>query len=260
MYYPGLAPRGGGTEDLRQYIETELSQLSAILQAMRTQYMQLAPLNREPQRPRDGMVVFADGVAWNPGGGEGIYVFRDGSWMKQFDFGSNTVWVDIDFPIIIRSTGPNVPTLVSVQGNISAPQWAVNDFNVCEGQELIHSWKEGTAGSWHIHLITNGLDATDRYVRFQVEWFWFIPFQPISSTVTTTGEYMIPANTPDKTMVIFNVGSAPLPNGKIGGHVFARLSRITAVGGSAPTNNPWVTMLQMHVECDSLGSRELTTK
>jgi hypothetical protein len=75
-------------------------------------------------------------------------------------YGDATVWQDVDFPIIIRTTGANIPTLVALQGNVTAPQWGVNDFSVCEAQELIHAWKEGSEIQWHVHLVTNGLDAT----------------------------------------------------------------------------------------------------
>lgn len=30
--------------------------------------------------------------------------------------------------------------------------------------------------------------------------------------------------------------------------------------GTAPTNNHWCTMLQLHVECDTIGSRNYQTK
>ena len=32
----------------------------------------------EPDRPRDGHYVYADGTQWNPGSGKGIYIY-DGS-------------------------------------------------------------------------------------------------------------------------------------------------------------------------------------
>lgn len=82
MYYPGLAPRGGNTEDLRQYIETELGQLSAILQAMQVPFVQLAPRYVAPEKPREGLVVFADGTSWNPGSGKGVYVYASSAWVK----------------------------------------------------------------------------------------------------------------------------------------------------------------------------------
>jgi hypothetical protein len=182
----------------------------------------------------------------------------DGDGTMRFK-GDATVWQDIDFPIIIRTVGPNIPTLTTLQGNVTAPQWAVNDYNVCEAQELIHLWKEGSAIQWHVHFVTNGLDATDRYVNWEVEWFWVdVDGQLSGTTTSTSGDILIPANTPDKTMLAKQVAMVTFA-GHIAGHVYARLRRIASTG-AAPTGNPWCSMLQMHVECDTVGSRYLFIK
>jgi hypothetical protein len=175
---------------------------------------------------------------------------------------NSTVWQDIDFPIIIRTTGANIPTLATVQGNITAPQWAVNDYSVCEGQELIHAWKEGSQVSWHVHFMTNGVDGTDRYVKWEVEWFRVNVGGAITASTTDTAEILIPASTPDKTMILGTISQPTLTGGKIGGHVFARLRRIavSTPGRSEPTSSPWCWMLQLHVECDTQGSRSISTK
>lgn len=173
--------------------------------------------------------------------------------------GNATVWKDIDFPIIIRSTGVGIPTLEVLNGNLRAPQWQVNDFNQCECQEFIHEWKEGSTVYWHLHLTTNGLDATDRYVRFSVEYgyvdvngVWQFP------AVLDSGDLLIPANTTSKTMMIMSLGNFT-PAVKIGGHSIAYLTRIASTG-AAPTNNPWIPMLQLHIQCDTAGSRQISTK
>lgn len=33
-----------------------------------------------PEKPRVGLVVYADGTDWNPGSGEGLYVYKSGGW------------------------------------------------------------------------------------------------------------------------------------------------------------------------------------
>jgi hypothetical protein len=175
--------------------------------------------------------------------------------------GDATAWTDIDFPIIIRTTGPGIPSLTTLNGNITMPQWAVNDYNICESQEFVHSWEEGTACYWHIHLTTNGLDATNRYVRFNLEYgynnghdtVWTFP------AVVDTGDLLIPANTTDKTMLILSLTNFTPVSAKIGGHVVARLARI-ASAGTAPTGNPWIPMMQLHIKNNSIGSRAIGTK
>lgn len=172
----------------------------------------------------------------------------------------NDEWVDIDFPIIIRTTGPGIPTLATVNGNLTMPQWAVNDVNMCESQEFVHAWKEGTEVQWHLHLITNGLDATDRFVRFNLEYgygnvngVWTFP------AAVTTADLLIPANTPNRTMLVFVLATFTPSSLKVAAHAAARLQRVAAVG-AAPTLDPFIPMLQMHVQVNTLGSRTVSAK
>lgn len=37
----------------------------------------------EPPKPRVGHIVYADGTNWDPGDGEGLYLFSNGVWVKQ---------------------------------------------------------------------------------------------------------------------------------------------------------------------------------
>jgi hypothetical protein len=168
-------------------------------------------------------------------------------------------YVDIDFPILIRTTGVGIPTLSTLNGNITAPQWQVNDFNVCESQETIHGWNQQTELEWHIHLTTNGLDATDRYVRFEIEYGYVSPDNAwVFPAVFTSPDLLIPANTTSKTMFIFDLTSFT-PTAGLGGHIIARLKRVASVG-AAPTANPWIPMLQAHVLTDTIGSRTTIAK
>lgn len=168
-------------------------------------------------------------------------------------------WVDVDFPIIIRTSGPSIPTLEILQGNITAPQWSVNDFNMCEGQELIHGWLEGSEFRWHAHVITNGTDTTARYLKWEIEWCYAVLGQVLSAPMlTTSADIVIPANTTAKTHIIQMIGSATIP-ATIGTQVFARLKRVTATG-AAPTRDPWCSMLQIHIQCNTVGSSMVSEK
>lgn len=39
-----------------------------------------AVLNAAPPKLRVGMVAYADGTNWDPGSGEGLYVYKSGGW------------------------------------------------------------------------------------------------------------------------------------------------------------------------------------
>ena len=175
------------------------------------------------------------------------------------NYGDARYWVDIDFSIIIRTTGTGVPTIATLIGNLTAPRWAVNDYHNFEGQEFIHPWCEGTAVYWHFHMYTNGLEASAKYVKFEIEYSWANINGALPATVTNSIEYEIPANTPDRTMKLVSISSFVPTGGKIGGHVKPRLKRV-ASSGAAPAADPFIEMLQLHVLCDSEGSSSISAK
>lgn len=80
MYIRAQMGRALTLDKLAQYLLTELN---AIEQAFNTSSItQLEPLAVEPEKPRDGMIIYADGVSWNPGFGEGFYGREAGVWVK----------------------------------------------------------------------------------------------------------------------------------------------------------------------------------
>jgi hypothetical protein len=173
--------------------------------------------------------------------------------------GEGTDWVDIDFPIIIRSTGANIPAIATLIGNLTAPQWEVNDYAVCEGQELIHGWAEGSPVTWHLHMYTGGTNTDLRFVKWEIEYAWTNFSSALTGTTVISTEVAIAPNLPAKTHLIFDIGTFTPTGGQIGAHVKARLRRI-ASAGAAPTADPFCEMLQLHVKVDSIGSRNISSK
>ena len=53
---------------------------NAIAAELAKPVMQLQMLYAAPDKPRDGLIVLADGTNWNPGAGAGFYGYRAGSW------------------------------------------------------------------------------------------------------------------------------------------------------------------------------------
>lgn len=79
-YTPNLPPASDNVADLRDWLLREL-QLIAESQLEQTA-VELRPIFAEPERPVEGMLVFADGTEWNPGSGAGTYEYRGGAWVK----------------------------------------------------------------------------------------------------------------------------------------------------------------------------------
>lgn len=174
--------------------------------------------------------------------------------------GTATVWKDIDFPLVAKTTGANTPAYNTLQGNLQMLQWAVNDALQCDTEELIHEWKEGSTVTWHIHVVTGGTNVDNRYLRFEVEFTWanFGATLPANTTITSA-DMLIPAGTAALTHFIFDIGTWTPTGGKIGAHVKPRIKRVAAAG-TAPTDGPFAELVQLHIECDSMGSKTTTAK
>lgn len=63
------------------YVYRELLRISAEFgQIAEGRYFE--PRYTAPAKPREGMIVIADGTSWNPGAGKGAYEYRSGAWAK----------------------------------------------------------------------------------------------------------------------------------------------------------------------------------
>ena len=80
MYKPQVL-KSDSLESLSRSVQAELQRL-AIEFAQPSDYLALRTLYAAPQRIFDGMVVKADGTAWNPGAGAGVYVYVGSGWSK----------------------------------------------------------------------------------------------------------------------------------------------------------------------------------
>ena len=175
--------------------------------------------------------------------------------------GDATVWQDLNFSIKVRATGTGVPVADTMIGNIKVPKWQLNDVEDCEGEELPHQAKLDTSGQWHCHVVTNGVDTSERRLRFEVEWASAsVNGQIVGPTTTQSDDYIIPSGTPSGTHGLLHIGWVSLSGLGLGSHVWPRLKRIASISGTAPTGDPFCDRLQMHLELDSIGSRTASGK
>lgn len=65
-------------EALPEYLARETLRIES--QANEFDTAKFDVLNNEPDRPRIGMIAYADGTNWDPGGGVGLYVYKSGGW------------------------------------------------------------------------------------------------------------------------------------------------------------------------------------
>lgn len=64
---------------LPDWLRRELASLSQSFTSQ-APYLFLQTLNVAPTKPREGLMVLADGVHFNPGSGAGFYGYRGGAW------------------------------------------------------------------------------------------------------------------------------------------------------------------------------------
>ena len=78
LYIPSFAP----DEYDPAWLQAELERLSVALHSLEIPTMLLVPQAVAPEKPREGLVAYADGTNWNPGAGAGLYEYRAGAWYK----------------------------------------------------------------------------------------------------------------------------------------------------------------------------------
>lgn len=80
MYAPKDPTTITTLDELKDWVSDELGFVSQ--EFAKTNLVWIDPRGREPDKPRDGMVVYANGTTWDPGDGEGFYVYENGAWKK----------------------------------------------------------------------------------------------------------------------------------------------------------------------------------
>lgn len=161
-------------------------------------------------------------------------------------------------PLLTTRAAANVPTLTTFLGNVQQYTFAVNDQGY-SASEITHEYHEGTDLHPHVHWATNGTDADDRYVKWEIEYTIADGDQVFQTPVVISTEVLIPANTPAKTHFITGFTDIDGTNLTIGAYILWRFRRIASTG-LAPSTNPFGLAVGFHMEKDTYGSRFLYAK
>ena len=95
LYVPEPLNPNPSQQELVGYLQKQLQQIGTAFGQSELYILDVA--FEEPQKTRDGMLVLADGVRWNPGQGAGMYWYLGGVWNKLYDFSQLLPWAQIDF-------------------------------------------------------------------------------------------------------------------------------------------------------------------
>lgn len=83
-YFPRSLPPNSTVDDLREHVERELAQIALVFGEQ--EFVAFRILHAPPPRPREGMLVYADGVDWDPSvsgpSGSGLYEYDGTEWHK----------------------------------------------------------------------------------------------------------------------------------------------------------------------------------
>jgi hypothetical protein len=172
--------------------------------------------------------------------------------------GIATVWKDMVFPLVQKTTGPGNPNFTTFVGNLVKPQFAINDALQLECSEVFHEWLEGSSGDIHIHITSMTNVNAVRHIKLEVEYS-YVPrvdgTRQWIDPVTVSAELAVPANTPSLTEFVLPITTLTITDGMVGGQMCMRVKRIAA-SGTAPATSPFLTQVGVHLECDSLGSAD----
>lgn len=82
MYAPEPSPQTQSLADVVRYVAHELDRIGGVLQEVRVENITFLVHYAAPAKPGVGQVYYADGTSWNPGSGEGLYIYTSAGWVK----------------------------------------------------------------------------------------------------------------------------------------------------------------------------------
>jgi hypothetical protein len=140
--------------------------------------------------------------------------------------------------------------------------FAINDYIHLPSGEIAHSYKEGSDITLHVHIVLDGSDVGDTDVNYEIEYTIGDKNEVMSAAaIITSGDYTITGGLADRMHLYIPVGTIVGTNLLIQASLKMRFRRIALVGGgNAPSNDPFVTMVGVHIEEDTVGSRTETAK
>lgn len=156
----------------------------------------------------------------------------------------------------------NYPDWSAFTTNTGAFTFKVNDYIDLSTIELTHDYAEGTNLEVHLHLVNNGTDVDERKVKYIIYYTYGEPDSfnnQFSAEGNLPAELTLPANVVDKSVIYLSMGTIDGTNIKMGTQIKFRVKRIASTG-TEPTGNPFLGMVGVHYQQNTLGSRTILGK
>jgi hypothetical protein len=163
----------------------------------------------------------------------------------------------VDGSVFKFGAAGNDPDFDVLTGALRAWNFDLND-EVFFSVQFPHAWREGTAISPHLHVVTSGTNANP--VKFTMDYAW----ADINGTYPGVNGSVYGTMTPPGvalTHKILNLDSAAIATAgkKLSSILLCRLTRVTN-GATDNTDDVFVTSFDIHLQCDGIGSRGLSSK
>lgn len=175
---------------------------------------------------------------------------------------TTTVYDDLQFQIAYAKVTPNnlLPNWEAFTANTSEYAFAIDEEVDTAANELPHWWKQGTVGNAHIHITTKAVPAQEQKARFTVT-FAYADSSEVWVEAPLTAELTIPISTTALTSFYLDLGDLTLTNYLIGAQIKCRIKRVTkSAGGTEYAGDIFITQVGIHLEKDTMGSRQETIK
>ena len=75
-YLPGVPPTDA--EELPIFLQVNLGSIASMVNSPIKNF---APLNKAPEKPREGDIAYANGSSWDPSDGRGLYYYNGTIWV-----------------------------------------------------------------------------------------------------------------------------------------------------------------------------------
>lgn len=175
----------------------------------------------------------------------------------------NVVYDDLQFPVSgAKVPAANYPDWETFTANTNEYSFDVDDYIDASANELPHWWKQGTAGDAHLHITTKAANNTgaSRYAKFSLVFAYADSTEAWVEQAALTAELTITNGTAALTSFYLDMGDLTFTNYLIGAQVKVRIKRIAATGGTEYAGNIFITQCGVHLQKDTLGSRQEAIK
>jgi len=175
---------------------------------------------------------------------------------------ATSVYDDLQFQISnSKVPAANYPNWEAFTTSTFEYAFGVDEYIYTYANEIPHWWKQGTAGNAHLHFTIKTIQnsGANRFAKFEII-FAYADTNEVWVEQTMTGEYTIPTGTAALTNLYVDMGNVTLTNYLIGTQIKARVKRIAATGGTEYADDVYITQAGIHLQKDTMGSRNEITK